>query len=309
MKRSVKIASALVVLVLMLAQVIGVSAAVVTTYTPTFSTEIDKTGLTVTVDKITGASAYKIYVNNKEYTGPSKTIAMEALNSYSYNYVYCMVTVDNRNFTSGTSTVDLSQPAIYYNVDQTDHFQKTVTASGRGGVGVKTICIDGYKNVNGGNQDKSYTTGAVTVNGANMTVSLDIRPEYIKSVKITVMDMLDRTITQVVNTGENGYYIPGSGSNTGSSGVWDGTFKDNTSSGSDNTNGWTGYYDDSSKDYTTYYVTCRTLNVRKSDSARSTKVGTLRRNAKVHVYNIQDGWAVIDYKGNLRYVSARYLSR
>ena len=33
MKRSVKIASALVVLVLMLAQVIGVSAAVVTTYT------------------------------------------------------------------------------------------------------------------------------------------------------------------------------------------------------------------------------------------------------------------------------------
>ena len=149
----------------------------------------------------------------------------------------------------------------------------------------------------------------VNVNGANMTVSLDIRREYIKSVKITVVDMLDRTITQVVNTGENGYYNPGSGSNTGSSGVWDGTFKDNTSSGSDNTNGWTGYYDDSSKDYTTYYVTCRTLNVRKSDSARSTKVGTLRRNAKVHVYNIQDGWAVIDYKGNLRYVSARYLSR
>lgn len=307
MKRSVKIASALVVLVLMLAQVIGVSAAVVTTYTPTFSTEIDKTGLTVTADTITGASACKIYVNNNEYTGWSKKIDMGVLNNY--NYIYCMVTVDNRNFTSGTSTVDLSQPAIYYNVDQTDHFQKTVTASGRGGVGVKTIRIDGYKNVNGGNQDDSYTTGTVKVNGANMTVSLDIRPEYIKSVKITVVDMLDRTITQVVNTGENGYYNPGSGSNTGSSGVWDGTFKDNTSSGSDNTNGWTGYYDDSSKDYTTYYVTCRTLNVRKSDSARSTKVGTLRRNAKVHVYNIQDGWAVIDYKGNLRYVSARYLSR
>ena len=307
MKRSVKIASALVVLVLMLAQVIGVSAAVVTTYTPTFSTEIDKTGLTVTVDKITGASACKIYVNNTEYTGWRQTIAMKDLNNY--NYVYCMVTVDNRNFTSGTSTVDLSQPAIYYNVDQTDHFQKTVTASGRGGVGVESIRIDGYKKVNADTQEKSYTTGTVNVKGANMTVSLDIRPEYIKSVKITVVDRLGRTITQVVNTGENGYYNPGSGSNTGSSGVWDGTFKDNTSSGSDNTNGWTGYYDDSSKDYTTYYVTCRTLNVRKSDSARSTKVGTLRRNAKVHVYNIQDGWAVIDYKGNLRYVSARYLSR
>ena len=306
MKRSVKIASALVVLVLMLAQVIGVSAAVVTTYTPTFSTEIDRTGLTVTVDKIKDASACKIYVNNKEYTGWSKKIDMGVLNNY--NYIYCMVTVDNRNFTSGTSTVDLSQPAIYYNVDQTDHFQKTVTASGRGGVGVKTIRIDGYKKVNADTQE-GYTTGTVNVNGANMTVSLDIRPEYIKSVKITVVDMLDRTITQVVNTGENGYYNPGSGSNTGSSGVWDGTFKDNTSSGSDNTDGWTGYYDDSSKDYTTYYVTCRTLNVRKSDSARSTKVGTLRRNAKVHVYNIQDGWAVIDYKGNLRYVSARYLSR
>ena len=252
MKRSVKIASALVVLVLMLAQVIGVSAAVVTTYTPTFSTEIDKTGLTVTVDRISSASACKIYVNNKEYTGWSKKIDMGVLNNY--NYIYCMV-------------------------------------------------------VNADTQDKSYTTGTVNVNGANMTVSLDIRPEYIKSVKITVVDMLDRIITQVVNTGENGYYNPGSGSNTGSSGVWDGTFKDNTSSGSDNTNGWTGYYDDSSKDYTTYYVTCRTLNVRKSDSARSTKVGTLRRNAKVHVYNIQDGWAVIDYKCNLRYVSARYLSR
>ena len=109
MKRSVKIASALVVLVLMLAQVIGVSAAVVTTYTPTFSTEIDKNGLTVTVDKITGASACKIYVNNTEYTGWRQTIAMKDLNSY--NYVYCMVTVDNRNFTSGTSTVDLSQPS------------------------------------------------------------------------------------------------------------------------------------------------------------------------------------------------------
>lgn len=308
MKRSVKIASALVVLVLMLAQVIGVSAAIVTTYTPTFSTKIDSTGLTVTVDTIKGASAYKIYVNNKEYTVQSQKIELKDLNNY--NYVYCMVTVDNRNFTSGTSTVDLSQPAIYYNVDQTDHFQKTVTASGRGGVGVKTICIDGYKKVNGDTPDKSYTTGTVNVKGANMTVSLDIRPEYIKSVKITVVDMLGRTITQVVNTGENGYYNPGSGSNTGSSGVWDGTFKDNTSSSSDNTNGWTGYYDDdSSKDYTTYYVTCRTLNVRKSDSARSTKVGTLRRNAKVHVYNIQDGWAVIEYKGNLRYVSARYLSR
>ena len=218
MKRSVKIASALVVLVLMLAQVIGVSAAVVTTYTPTFSTEIDKTGLTVTVDTITGASAYKIYVNNKEYTGPSKKIDMGVLNNY--NYIYCMVTVDNRNFTSGTSTVDLSQPAIYYNVDQTDHFQKTVTASGRGGVGVESICIDGYKNVNGGNKDDRYTTGTVTVKGANMTVSLDIRPEDIKSVKITVVDRIGRTITQVVNTGENGYYNPGSGSNTGSSGVW-----------------------------------------------------------------------------------------
>ena len=307
MKRSVKIASALVVLVLMLAQVIGVSAAVVTTYTPTFSTEIDKTGLTVTVDTITGASACKIYVNNNEYTGWSKKIDMGVLNNY--NYIYCMVTVDNRNFTSSTSTIDLNKPYISYSIEQTDHYQKTVTASGRGGVGVKSICIDGYKKVNADTQDKSYTTGTVNVNGANMTVSLDIRPEYIKSVKITVVDMLDRTITQVVNTGENGYYNPGSGSNTGSSGVWDGTFKDNTSSGSDNTNGWTGYYDDSSKDYTTYYVTCRTLNVRKSDSARSTKVGTLRRNAKVHVYNIQDGWAVIDYKGNLRYVSARYLSR
>ena len=153
MKRSVKIASALVVLVLMLAQVIGVSAAVVTTYTPTFSTKIDKTGLTVTVDKITDASACKIYVNNKEYPGWSKKIDMKDLNNY--NYIYCMVTVDNRNFTSGTSTVDLSQPAIYYNVDQTDHFQKTVTASGRGGVGVKTIRIDGYKKVNADTQGKS----------------------------------------------------------------------------------------------------------------------------------------------------------
>ena len=157
MKRSVKIASALVVLVLMLAQVIGVSAAVVTTYKPTFSTKIDSTGLTVTVDTINGASAYKIYVNNKAYDGKTAFVAMKDLNNY--NYVYCMVTVDNRNFTSGTSTVDLSQPAIYYNVDQTDHFQKTVTASGRGGVGVETIRIDGYKNVNGGNQVNSYTTG------------------------------------------------------------------------------------------------------------------------------------------------------
>ena len=309
MKRSVKIASALVVLVLMLAQVIGVSAAVVTTYTPTFSTKIDSTGLTVTADDVGAANAtYKIYVNYKAYDGKTAFVAMKDLNSY--NYVYCMVTVDNRNFTSSTSTIDLNKPYISYSIEQTDHYQKTVTASGRGGVGVKTIRIDGYKKVNADTQDKSYTTGTVNVNGANMTVSLDIRPEYIKSVKITVVDMLDREITQMVNTGENGYYNPGSGSNTGSNGVWDGTFNNNSSNSSDNTNGWTGYVDDdASKDYTTYYVTCRTLNVRKSDSTRSTKVGTLRRNAKVHVYNIQDGWAVIEYKGNLRYVSARYLSR
>ena len=92
MKRSVKIASALVVLVLMLAQVIGVSAAVVTTYTPTFSTSVTASGLTVTVDTINGASAYKIYVNNKAYDGKTAFVAMKDLNSY--NYVYCMVTVD-----------------------------------------------------------------------------------------------------------------------------------------------------------------------------------------------------------------------
>ncbi len=313
MKRSSVILSALLILVMLLGQVVCVNAKVTTTYSPTLSTTLRRDGLIVDVDSIQGATAYKIYVNGTSYNDRRATVALDKLNSS--NSVYCIVTVDGKNYTSAVSTVSTSQPTISCSVAQTDHFKKTVTASAKGGVGVKTIRIDGYKKVNADTQNTSYTTGEIQVNGADMSVSLEIAPEVVKSVKITVVDMLDRKITKVVNTGDNGYYSPSSSKE--SSGVWDG-IRENKSSVSENTNVWTGYYtstervdaeEEKQTDYSIYYVTCRKLNVRKSDSTRGTKVGTLTRNTAVRVYNIQDGWAVIDYKGDLRYVSARYLSR
>lgn len=50
------------------------------------------------------------------------------------------------------------------------------------------------------------------------------------------------------------------------------------------------------------------LNVRKSASTASKKVGVLKNNTKITVISIKNGWAKIKFKGNTAYVSTSYLT-
>jgi N-acetylmuramoyl-L-alanine amidase len=56
-----------------------------------------------------------------------------------------------------------------------------------------------------------------------------------------------------------------------------------------------------------YLVTASSLNVRKGPGATYTKVGLVKKNYKVSVYKIQNGWASISYGTLKGYVSTSYL--
>lgn len=202
---------------------------------------------------------------------------------------------------------------------QTDHYEKTITTTVTGGssktVGINEIRMDCYVTKTGSAISSDYV---VFDKAYSASMSIKVRPDDVNYVKVIVKDSngLDRETWHTV--GGNGYYnISSGGSSSNDSNVWDGIVSGSSSSNSSSSsgNGWTGYYDDDDDDSyygnltKTYYVTCRTLNVRKGDSTRYSKVGSLSRGTAVKVYDIDDGWAVIDYKGSLRYVSSKYLSR
>ncbi|MBQ0138727.1 MAG: SH3 domain-containing protein [Kurthia sp.] len=50
------------------------------------------------------------------------------------------------------------------------------------------------------------------------------------------------------------------------------------------------------------------LNVRKSASTASQKLGVLKNNSKITVIRIKNGWAKIQFKGKTAYVSSKYLT-
>ncbi len=57
-----------------------------------------------------------------------------------------------------------------------------------------------------------------------------------------------------------------------------------------------------------YRVTVQKLNVRQSPSTRASVVGSLILDENVQVFNINNGWAEIGYKGQRRFVSAQFLT-
>ena len=59
---------------------------------------------------------------------------------------------------------------------------------------------------------------------------------------------------------------------------------------------------------TTYICTSHdVLNIRKEPNAKAEIVGTIIPNQAIEVYNINNGWAKVSYKGKIAYASAKYL--
>lgn len=62
-------------------------------------------------------------------------------------------------------------------------------------------------------------------------------------------------------------------------------------------------------EYETGYVTCSVLNVRKGNSTKTDKVGTLKRGEEVTLLSdAEDDWYAIEYDGNTCYVYADYIT-
>lgn len=60
--------------------------------------------------------------------------------------------------------------------------------------------------------------------------------------------------------------------------------------------------------YDKYRCTAKVLNIRIQPNATSRVVGTLRKGQEVEVIDIENGFAAIEYNGNRRYVSLKYLN-
>ena len=67
-----------------------------------------------------------------------------------------------------------------------------------------------------------------------------------------------------------------------------------------------GAADNTVEGTTTYYVTCRNLNVRKGAGTSYAKAGMLHRGDKVEVVSISKNWAKL---ANGTYVSAKYIAK
>lgn len=63
------------------------------------------------------------------------------------------------------------------------------------------------------------------------------------------------------------------------------------------------------KQSTTYVVNTQKLNVRSASSSKSKVIGSLFRGQIVKVKNIQNGWAIINFKGMKGYVRIDYLKK
>ncbi len=203
---------------------------------------------------------------------------------------------------------------------QTDHYEKTVTASFTNASKVTEVNVS-LEDADGKQVNTEKHTFDKT---STFSLSVKVRPTEVSKVIVTYKDNGEE-VKKTFTVGQNGYYDINSGSgSTSNNGVYDGLVSSGSSNngnywyGSNNgsnvwdyydPNAWHGYYEETRKDTTTYFVTCRTLNVRKGAGTSYGKVGTLSRNTAVEVYSIENGWAVVEFNGHLRYVSARYLSR
>ena len=195
---------------------------------------------------------------------------------------------------------------------QTDHYEKTVTASFANASKVTKVYI-GLEDANG---NRISTEEHAFDNCATFSMSVKVNPAEVSKVLVTYVDNGEQ-VKKTFTVGPNGYYNINSGSGSSNNGVYDGLIGSGSSSSGNGTIIWTtydpdtwyGYHEDIPERYTTMYVTCRTLNVRKGPGTSYGKVGTLSRRTKVEVYSIENDWAVIMYNGHLRYVSAKYLSK
>lgn len=212
-------------------------------------------------------------------------------------------------------------PSFSVSAKQTDHFEKTITLSVTNGSAVSVVGMSAYDEKDG---KIVGSTEKVNISADTFTVSIKVRPNDASYVRIVVRDKDGKDLyNEWYAVGLNGYYDINAGSGSSSNGVYDGLINSGSSgsswNGSSNSgsnvweyydpNAWHGYYEETRKDTTTYFVTCRTLNVRKGAGTSYGKVGTLSRNTAVEVYSIEKGWAVIEFNGHLRYVSAKYLSK
>ena len=272
MKRSIKITSALLVLVLLLAQVVCVSAASwpkVTTsvkqtdhYIKTVSAKVESGKTTVTdiymraykADKKTAVDSEAQHVDVPE--NAQVTMSMEVRPSEA-SYVRVVVYYIDEN-------------GIAHNNDE-DGIVKWVT-----------VGSNGYYNPSSNGSSNRYDSDDYWdgFRGSSSTSSSS------SSSSSSWSDDPNET---------NVWEYVGSSSSSSSS---------KPSSG----NTWTGYYEDRPNLYDLYTVNCRTLNVRAGDGTNYAIVGTVHRGDIVQVYDIEDGWAVIRYEGRLRYVSANYLN-
>lgn len=213
-------------------------------------------------------------------------------------------------------------PSVSISSTQTDHYERTVTVSLKNASDAQTAYLAVYK------KDGTSKTDTISLGGTDTySFSVKVRPNEDTKVEFVSVCGVDGTKLNVetYTIPANGYYDINSGSGSSSNnGVYDGLVSSGSSNngnywyGSNNgsnvwdyydPNAWHGYYEETRKDTTTYFVTCRTLNVRKGAGTSYGKVGTLSRNTAVEVYSIENGWAVVEFNGHLRYVSARYLSR
>lgn len=190
---------------------------------------------------------------------------------------------------------------------QVDHFEKEITVNVTNGKNVSYVLIEEYDKYG----NLKAQEGADFSNTEKFGVTVSVRPTEIAKLKVTVLEGEEKS-TREYNVGGNSYYNPGSVS-TPKEDYYTGLRGGSSSSSSSNGTIVEGYYEDKKEEipeYEYYYVTCRKLNVRNGAGTWADKVGSLKRYDKVKVYDIKSNdWAVIEYAGHLRFVSAKYLAK
>ncbi len=224
----------------------------------------------------------------------------------------------------------VTKPSFSWSAEQVDHYEKKISAKLNNGKDVTSITIESYKDKNDAAYVQTSTVSVTQQSDDYATVTyyatLYVRPTVEKYVKVTATLSDNSTCEFWYTVGGNSYYNPGSSSGSSNGGVYDGlqssgssnngNYWYSSSSGSNvweeyDPNKWYGYRDEVEEEkekYDLYYVTCRSLNVRNGAGTWADRVGSLKRYDTVKVYDIEDGWAVIEYKGHLRFISARYIS-
>ena len=199
------------------------------------------------------------------------------------------------------------KPTISYTTKQIDHFEKTCTVTLKNIKDVDYIWIASYEGDKVTKIDEA--TQHIMSGDKNVTavaLALDVRPNDAKYIHCTIHLKDGSVIDKWYDVGGNSHYDIGA-STEGNNGYWSGPAPD----GNGTITEWTVEEKEPKKEdlYETYYVTCRKLNVRNGAGTWADKVGSLKRYDKIKVYDIKNDWAVIEYNGHLRFVSAKYITK